>query len=84
MVTHGYSRSKYDSCVYFRFLADGSILMLMLYVDDMLIACKSFQEIQKLKQELNSEFEMKDLGCAKKILGMKILRDKKRGKLWLT
>ena len=27
---------------------------------------------------------MKDLSCAKKILGMEILRDRKRGKLWLT
>ena len=81
MVTHGYSRSKYDSCVYFRFLADSTILMFMLYVDDMLITCKSFQKIQKLKQEFNSEFEMKDLSCAKKILGMEILRDRKRGKL---
>ena len=75
MVTHGYRRSRYDSCVYFYFLSNGSIILLMLYVDDMLIACKHMQEISKLKQKLNSEFKVKDLGSAKKILGMEIHRD---------
>ena len=33
---------------------------------------------------MSKEFEMKDLGEAKKILGMEINRDKERGKLWLS
>ncbi|KAK8926176.1 hypothetical protein KSP39_PZI018366 [Platanthera zijinensis] len=77
MTSHGYSRSQYDSCVYYRFLANGDILILMLYVDDMLIACKSAREIQVLKQTLHAEFEMKDLGHAQKILRMEIKRDRK-------
>ena len=36
----------------------------------MLIASKSRSAIDKLKKELSSEFEMKDLGEAKKVLGM--------------
>jgi hypothetical protein len=36
----------------------------------MLIAAKSRKEITTLKRLLSSEFEMKDLGAAKKILGM--------------
>ncbi|KAE8695371.1 hypothetical protein F3Y22_tig00110718pilonHSYRG00113 [Hibiscus syriacus] len=36
-------------------------------------------EIAKLKTQLNREFEMKDLGEAKKILGMEISRDKNWG-----
>jgi ATP-binding cassette subfamily B (MDR/TAP) protein 1 len=50
----------------------------------MLIAAKSKREITTLKAQLNSEFEMKDLGAAKKILGMKITRDKKSGLLFLS
>ncbi|KAL2326857.1 hypothetical protein Fmac_020284 [Flemingia macrophylla] len=50
----------------------------------MLIASKSQQEIDKLKAQLNQEFEMKDLGEAKKILGMEISRDRQRNKLCLT
>ncbi|KAE8707872.1 hypothetical protein F3Y22_tig00110372pilonHSYRG00231 [Hibiscus syriacus] len=65
-------------------LKDGSFIYLLLYVDDMLIASKSQKEIDKLKAHLNQEFEIKDLGKAKKILGMEISRDRQRGKLCLT
>ena len=34
--------------------------------------------------ELSKTFDMKDLGSAKRILGMEILRDRKVGKLWLS
>jgi hypothetical protein len=70
--------------VYLRRLRDRSYIYLLLYVDDMLIASKSHVEINKLKAQLSKEFEMKDLGEAKKILGMEISRDRQRGKLWLT
>jgi len=50
----------------------------------MLIAAKSQVEIDRLKAQLNKEFEMKDLGEAKKILGMEINRNRERGKLWLS
>ena len=33
---------------------------------------------------MSKEFEMKDLGEAKKILGMEISIDRVRGKLWLS
>ena len=50
----------------------------------MLIASKNPVEIEKLKAQLKKEFEMKDLGEAKKILGMEISRDRKLGRLCLT
>jgi hypothetical protein len=84
MIGHGYTRSSYDSCVYYRQLANGSFVYLLLYVDDMLIATKSMLEIKRLKSLLGYEFEMKDLGAMKKILGMEIHRDRKAGKLYLS
>jgi len=33
---------------------------------------------------LNDEFEMKDLGNAKRILGMDIMRDRNKGELFLS
>ena len=39
----------------------------------MLIASKSRSAIDTLKRGLSSEFEMKDLGEVKKVLGMKII-----------
>lgn len=48
MISRGFSRSQYDSCVYIKF-ADGSHIYLLLYVDDMLIAVKSMKVITTLK-----------------------------------
>ncbi|KAK1649737.1 hypothetical protein QYE76_067542 [Lolium multiflorum] len=69
MLAHEFKRSQYDSCVYIKFV-NGSPIYLLLYVDDMLIAAKSKKEITTLKAQLSSEFEMKDLGAAKKILAL--------------
>ncbi|KAK3039791.1 hypothetical protein RJ639_027104 [Escallonia herrerae] len=50
----------------------------------MFIAAKRKSHILHLKKLLSREFDMKDLGSAKKILGMEIHRDRKAGKLWVT
>jgi hypothetical protein len=50
----------------------------------MLIAAKSKIDITNLKAQLSREFEMKDLGAGKKILGMEITRDSKSGLLFLS
>ena len=50
----------------------------------MLIATKSKEEIRTVKAQLNNEFEMKDLGAAKKILGLEIVRDRVVGRLSLS
>ncbi|CAL5356856.1 unnamed protein product [Camellia sinensis] len=84
MIEKEYTRSQFDHCVYFRKLPDGSFIYLLLYVDDMLIASESKVEIDKLKAQLAREFEIKDLGEAKKILGMEIKRDRKKGTVCLT
>ncbi|KAL1564721.1 Integrase catalytic domain-containing protein [Salvia divinorum] len=79
----GFTKSKYDNCVYIKHKGETAIAHLLLYVDDMLVAgpCKS--EIEIIKQQLQHEFEMKDLGEAKRILGMDIIRRRKTGELWL-
>ncbi|KAG8501467.1 hypothetical protein CXB51_003773 [Gossypium anomalum] len=84
MASHDFKRSSLDSCVYFKKNSNGSFVYLLLYVDDMLIATKDKGEIRKVKAQLSEEFEMKDLGPAKKILRMEILRDRKASKLYLS
>ncbi|GJR86958.1 retrovirus-related pol polyprotein from transposon TNT 1-94 [Tanacetum coccineum] len=54
----------------------GMYIYLLLYVDDMLIACKSKSEIEYTKRLLRKEFDMNELGPARKILGMDIVRDR--------
>ena len=46
-------------------------------LDDMLLASQSMTKIAKVKRLLNLEFEMKDLGHAKKILGIEITWNRK-------
>jgi hypothetical protein len=83
MLSNSFQRYQYDSCVYLKFV-NGSPTYLLLYVDDMLIAAKSMKQIAALKAQLSNEFDMKDLGAAKKILGMVIVRDRKFGLLYLS
>ncbi|KAH9703677.1 hypothetical protein KPL70_011177 [Citrus sinensis] len=84
MVTHGFMRCSYDCCVYYKLLKDDLYIYLLLYVDDMLIACKVREEIEDLKKILSSEFDMKNLGIAKKILGVEIERDRAAGLMFLS
>ncbi|KAH9657534.1 hypothetical protein KPL70_023118 [Citrus sinensis] len=84
MLSHGYLRCSFDCCVYYKLISSNLYIYLLLYVDDMLVAYKSREEIAVLKSLLSSEFEMKDLGSAKKILGMEIKRDRSKGIMFLS
>ena len=78
-----YTRNHYDPYVYYNKIPRGEYIYLLLYEDDMLIASKSRPIIDKLKKDLSFEFERKDLGEAKKVLGMEIGRDRRSGKVSL-
>jgi transposase InsO family protein len=84
MLKQGYQRSSFDSCLYFKGSNILEDVYLLLYVDDMLLISKSTKKISVLKHVLSKEFDMKDLGDARKILGINILRDRENGRLLLT
>ena len=50
----------------------------------MLITVKSISEVNKMKILLSNEFNTKDLNAVKKILGMKIHRNRTTSRLWLS
>nr|GEV95714.1 retrovirus-related Pol polyprotein from transposon TNT 1-94 [Tanacetum cinerariifolium] len=77
---HGHLKEE----IYVEQPEDGSFFYLVLYVDDMLIAEPNKDQIMELKDQLSNEFDMKDLGAAKRISGMEIRRDQKMGKLILS
>ncbi|KAL5764004.1 hypothetical protein ACOSQ2_016598 [Xanthoceras sorbifolium] len=83
MSNSGFTRCQADHCCYIKRF-DNSFIILLLYVDDMLVAGSNMQEIMNLKRELSKQFAMKDLGTAKQILGMRIKRDTKSGTLLLS
>ncbi|KAH9784261.1 hypothetical protein KPL71_009581 [Citrus sinensis] len=80
----GYNRLSSDHCAYYKRFEDNDFIILLLYVDDMLVACPNKDRVQELKAQLAREFEMKDLGPANKILGMQIHRDINNRKIWLS
>ncbi|KAH9706020.1 Integrase catalytic domain-containing protein [Citrus sinensis] len=59
MITHAFNMCNYDCCVYFKETSGRGMIYLLLYVDDMLIACHDKEEINHLKKLLSREFEMK-------------------------
>lgn len=77
-------RCDFDLCVYYKKLPNGEFVILLLYVDDMLVAGNSVRIVRELKQHLSQRFSMKDLGVAKRILGMNIIRDRKKRELRLS
>ena len=83
MHKEGFQKCNADHCCFFK-RYKSSYIILLLYVDDMLVAGSDMNEIRNLKMQLSKEFDMKDLGSAKKILGMQITRDKQRGILQLS
>lgn len=81
MMSQEYTRTVVDPCIYIQRFPNGNFIILLLYVENMLIVGQDVDMIQKLKRELSKMFDMKDLGNAKRILRMKIIRDSKTNKL---
>ena len=84
MGEQGYKKTTSDYYVFVQKFSDDDFIILLLYVDDMLIVGWNVSRINNLKKELSKSFAMKDLGPAKQILGMKIVRDRGVKKLWLS
>ena len=62
-----------DACVYSKVFGDDCVI-LCLYVDDMLLFGTHINVINTTKLFLSSKFDMKDLGEADVILGVKVTR----------
>uniref|UniRef100_A0A2N9GLJ0 Integrase catalytic domain-containing protein n=1 Tax=Fagus sylvatica TaxID=28930 RepID=A0A2N9GLJ0_FAGSY len=74
---------KEDHCVYLK-RTKRSILILSLYVDDILLAGNDMDSIVTTKKWLSSTFEMKDMGEANFVQGVKITRDRSKKLLSLS
>ena len=73
MMSNGFTINECDKCVYVKDTNNGYVIV-CLYVDDMLILGSSNNIITAIKKMLCSKFDMKDLGVADVILGIKISR----------
>ncbi|KAJ9553788.1 hypothetical protein OSB04_017833 [Centaurea solstitialis] len=79
----GFTKSEFEPCVYTKF--SGSIVtFLVLYVDGILLIGNDVPTLQSVKSWLSKCFQMKDLGEAAYILGIKIYRNRSKRLIGLS
>ncbi|GJZ75689.1 uncharacterized mitochondrial protein-like protein [Tanacetum coccineum] len=76
LTTLGFSQSHADSSL-FTYYKDKDALVLLIYVDDILLAGNNTSMISKIKQKLHQAFGIKDLGPLHYYLGIEFLRNPK-------
>jgi hypothetical protein len=77
----GYERTEADHAVFTR-VRSGALSILVLYVDDITMACKSLEVINQDKEQLKKHYEMTDLGEITWIIGVHVTRDRCAG--WIA
>ncbi|KAF3624710.1 hypothetical protein FXO37_31238 [Capsicum annuum] len=73
MLANGFKINECDKCVYIKDTPNHQVIV-CLYVDDMLIISRDISDINATKRMLERKFDMKDLGVADVILGIRIHR----------
>ena len=65
-------QNEEEPCVY-RKMQDCIVIFLILYVNDILLIGNDFKMLSKVKIQLATQFQIKDLGEAQYVLGIKII-----------
>ena len=83
ITSYGFVENTVDRCIYMK--VNGSkFVILVLYVDDILLAANDISLLHDVKKYLSKNFEMKDMGEASYVIGIEIFRDRKQGLLGLS
>ena len=72
-----------DQCIYHK-ISGSKIIFLVLYADDILLASSDLGLLHEVKRFLSQQFDMKDMGEATYVIGIKIQRDISQGILGLS
>lgn len=72
MVSLWYKQSQGDHTLFIKHSQDGKLTLLLVYIDDIIIAGDDELEKQTLRERLAAQFEMKDLGKLKYFLGIEV------------
>ena len=76
IIQNGYTQCQVDHTLFVRFSSDKRIAILIVYVDDIILTGDYKEEMERLKDFLSKEFEIKDLGYLRYFLGMEIARSR--------
>lgn len=83
MCSYGFQISPADPCLYVM-IGKEAILIVVIWVDDLIIAGSSEAVVRQFKEAISGRFNMKDLGALSWILGMEVTRDRSKGTLTIT
>ncbi|KAF5788317.1 putative RNA-directed DNA polymerase [Helianthus annuus] len=83
MKKQGFIKNQVDQCTYLK-MSGSNFAILVLYVDDILLASNSLDLLHESKRLLSQNFDMKDLGEASYVIGIEIHRDRTNGILGLS
>lgn len=76
IVDHGFVQSMLDYSVFIG-VKGGSIIVILVYVDDILIASNDVDAMNSFNQFLDNKFKLKELGTLKYFLGLEVARTAK-------
>jgi len=76
LISAGFSQSQSDHSLFTKVKSD-TFTVLLVYVDDVILAGNSLNEIDKIKASLHEAFRIKDLGSLKYFLGFEVARSTK-------
>lgn len=69
-----FTQSIADPCVFYKTVDGQLISVILLYVDDMIIMAPQKQLIQTIKNQLQKQFTIKDIGEVKHVVGLQLER----------
>ena len=83
IASFGFEENIMDQCIYQK-VSGSKICFLVLYMDDILLATDDKGLLYEVKQFLSKNFNMKDMGEASYVIGIKIHKERSRGILGLS
>ena len=83
MNKNGFIGCEADKCVFIK-EAKGKISVIAIYVDDLIIACKSLDDMKSIIAFLKQSFSIKELGNVQYCLGVKVERDRTKKQMFLS
>ena len=83
IISFGFVENPMDQCI-FQKVSGSKTYFLVLYVDDILLATNDKGMMHGVKQFISKNFDMKDMGEASYVIGIKIHRDRSRRILGLS
>ncbi|GMI96958.1 hypothetical protein HRI_003365100 [Hibiscus trionum] len=76
MSSRHYIQGQADHTLFYKHTDNGKCCILIVYVDDIILTGDDSIEIERLKEFLSLEFQLKDLGNLRYFLGMEVARSK--------